>query len=1293
MKKRLFHMSPQMKPKLSFMTALVVALTGVAGAPGTITTPKAQAAEQKLAVYDDQLNSEFTDYGWADHTLTDTTTVHGGSHSIRMKPRGDDGLYLYKDRIALVSDYPVLELWVNGGQASGQKLEVVLQAGGEPVAAMPLDQALPDKQVKQGVWQKAMIDIGKMNVPNGLFDGILIRGTVSGEQPDVYFDDITLTNGGVVAERTITRVVMSAPTVQLKKGASNTLFAIATYSDSTSTELTEGVQWSSSDPAVATVEKGRVIGVKAGTATIAASHNGLTVTSTVTVTEDAAVLTGIALSSSALQLKKGATGSITASGIYSDGTTGPLTGAVQWSSSDSEIAAVTASGAVYAVKAGTAVITARSGGFTGTATVTVTEAQNVPPIEDDGQAALKVFDDELNPEFADYSWAQRDLNEADTVHTGTKSISFDPSSNGALYFYRGAGAVNVKDHDRLEFWINGGEAGGQQVELVFNSGGQAAGRVNIGSVIGASGIPANGWTKVLLDLPSLGIENGIFDALVFRGLTDGAQPNVYLDDIRLLEKYVAPPVLTEGVLSQYGMVIAPGDTAKLTYEARYSNGTSEDVSAKAAWTSNNPDIVTVNNGVLTAVGTGLAKITGQYGSTTSSAYVQVISYTPEAAYIEGLAEGYSNWSWGTSNFDNSTPAASGSRSISFQAAGYQGIWLHRDKMMDMNGYYGISMKVHGGTNGGQQLHVNLNEGRNHVGSFDLAQVLPNGIPAGQWTEVKLKFADLGVDALSFDGIVVHAWGEHDQGTVYFDDINMLKNNDVVDLPEPELPSVNVTIDSTQGRRTLSPGIFGINFEDTYHEERSTLGFPIKRWGGNAMTRYNWELDTTNRGGDWFFLNVPYGEQGSSLADQFIGGQQQQGADVLLQVPTIGWTPKSRDIGWSFSIQKYGAQQSNECAWGEAWCRRDAGNGRKPDGSYMTGNDPTDTSKQVGPDFITRWIEHLKEKFGGYVHKYALDNEPMLWPHSHWDVHPQMTTYDEVWNYTKEYASAIKAADPQAEIFGPVPWGWCEYFYSAKDGCYPGEDMAAHGDKPYLEWFLSKVEEHRQQTGQRLVDVLDIHYYPAEDNIPFSTDESPAMTKRRFNSLKSLYDPAFVDPSSWIQEPVKLLPRMRDMIERNAPGTKLSISEYNFGDGTGIGSGLAQAEALALFAREGVDYAMRWGALDSNTPLEDAFKIFLNYDGQGSKVEGEIVSTFSSNGDTVGAYTFVSQQGKKFVLLINKDTAPRVAGVAGDLSLNGPAQLYRFDAKTRLAPAGTVQGTAEGLSLKLPARSATLVVIE
>jgi hypothetical protein len=1194
--------------------AATLMLTMVAG--GLLPAEQAQAAAGKTIVYDEQLREGFVNYSWATVNLKETKTVHSGKYSIMMNPSNDGGLYLYKDRVQKVTDGPELSFWIHGGTTGGQKLRLVLNSGGGQVAEQPLDALLPDGKLTAGKWQQAKLNLAEVNIPNGIFDGILLQDTSGAAQKPIYIDDMLLAQG-------------SAP----------------------------------EQP-------------------------------------PARKMTAIGVQPDALTVKAGESSAVRAEARYSDGTAEPAGGPVAWASGNPAVAGVSAQGAVIGINAGTSVVTATYQGFTASVNVTVTAVPTPPPPPPppDPQpipevAGYKVYDEQINSPFEDYSWAQRNMAQSGIVHSGTKAIEMNPGNGAALYLYKGDGPVLASKHDRLEFWVNGGAAGSQKLELTLNAGGVGVATLDVASLVPGGAIPANSWVKAEVKLPDLKLPGGLFDAIVIKGSTDGEQPNVFIDDINVLEVYVEPAKVTETVLSVYQMVLLPGDSSQLELTANYSDGTEKVVNDKAVWTVDDPSIISAAGGKLTALKPGIAKVTGAFGGKSSSMYVQVTTAVPVKVYDDALVSGYGNWSWGTQDLNGSAQVHSGSRSVSFLATGYEGLWFHNNNgAYEANEFYGMEMWVHGGATGGQKLKMLVMDGRSVIGDFALEPV-----PANQWKKVTVKLADLGIGTATFDGIGVQAWGEENQGYVYIDDISLLKNANVVKLPDPDLPRVAVQIDINADKKPVSRDIFGVNFEERPSEDASQMKFPLVRWGGNQMSRYNWELDVTNRAGDWYFLNLtndtpdpaklPYG----SLSDRFIEKSIVDQSKVLLQVPTIGWTPKSRDVTWSFSINKYGAQSGNECDWGEAWCRKDAGNGFQRDGlTYKTGNDPTDTAKPFDSSFVGRWIDHLHKYYGNFVRHYALDNEPALWGHTHRDIHPQMTTYDEIWNYTKDYGTVIKTKDPQSVVYGPVSWGWCEYFYSAKDGCFPGDDMKAHGDKPFLEWYLGRLNEHKQQTGTSLVDVLDIHYYPAENGIAFTSDESKETTKRRLSSLKSLFDPAYQDPTSWIQEPVRLIPRMKELIAQNNPGMKLAITEYNFGDGGGIGSGLAQAEALALFAREGVDLATRWGGLQAGTPLEDAYKLYLNYDGKGNGVQGDIVRTTSSNFDAVGAYT-VRSGSKTYMLLFNKDTAPRTADVAINSEFSGSAQVYRFDGKQRLQQQPSMQTSGNSLSVTLPARSATLIV--
>lgn len=62
------------------------------------------------------------------------------------------------------------------------------------------------------------------------------------------------------------------------------------------------------------------------------------------------------------------------------------------------------------------------------------------------------------------------------------------------------------------------------------------------------------------------------------------------------------------------------------------------------------------------------------------------------------------------------------------------------------------------------------------------------------------------------------------------------------------------VDVSAARHKISPYIYGINFaEEALAKE---LRLPVRRWGGNSTTRYNWKINMANRASDWYFENLP-----------------------------------------------------------------------------------------------------------------------------------------------------------------------------------------------------------------------------------------------------------------------------------------------------------------------------------------------------------------------------------------------------------------------------------------------------
>ncbi len=663
-------------------------------------------------------------------------------------------------------------------------------------------------------------------------------------------------------------------------------------------------------------------------------------------------------------------------------------------------------------------------------------------------------------------------------------------------------------------------------------------------------------------------------------------------------------------------------------------------------------------------------------------------------YDDAVRNGFEDWSWGGHGFAQSNPVRSG-KSIYFDADYWNGLFLHHTPITRSQ-YTNLDFYVHGGSGNNQKMDVVLYNGTTVAGRVSLARYA--AVKAGTWVRATIPLTAFG-NVASFDGLAIVDMSGADQARVYFDDMLLTSSGSTPPTPPPTSSAdVTVSVDRALDRKNVNPEVYGVNFGS--NAAMQTMKYPVRRWGGNHTSRYNWENDTANRGSDWFFLNVAESNANPSLlpngsaTDVFVDEARAAGANAIITVPLMGWTPVDRDKRAGFSVAKYGAQQQTECtASGNAsWCTADAGNGVRTNGTLITGT-PTDTSKAIDASFVTRWIQHFQGRVGaaqnGGVRYYALDNEPTLWNQAHRDVHPNGLTYDELWQKTVTYGKAVKAADPQAKTLGPAEWGWCGYVDST-GGCGQSQDRKNHGDLPMLAWYLKQVCDEQARSGVRVVDYLDVHFYPQQANVSLSSDESAATQALRLRSVKALYDASYVD-ESWIAQPVRLIPRMKEWIASYCPGTKLAITEYHFGNDNGITAALAQAETLAIFAREGVDLATRWIAPEQNTLVEDAFKLFLSYDGAGARVLGTSVRAVTTNVDMVAGYAIEASNGVMQVVLVNHDTAAHSVRV--NLAGATSATLYGFENGKRIGARGTAAGDGNGVTLQLPARSATLARLQ
>jgi hypothetical protein len=487
--------------------------------------------------------------------------------------------------------------------------------------------------------------------------------------------------------------------------------------------------------------------------------------------------------------------------------------------------------------------------------------------------------------------------------------------------------------------------------------------------------------------------------------------------------------------------------------------------------------------------------------------------------------------------------------------------------------------------------------------------------------------------------------------------------------------VRVDIDVEADVHAISPYIYGIaKREDP--AAVAELGATLNRWGGNPSSRYNWVIGHAwNTGADYQYRNTNYGARSGSESDRYVAGNQSRGLSSLITIPGLGWVARS-DSSEDRSLN----------------LPDDGGPGIAPDGR-IKGYDPNPNRKRTSvpshsrkpaafvsdPDpgsstvYQDEWVNHLVTRFGpadaGGVRFYAIDNEPDLWSQTHRDVHPARVGYNELARVFLDYASAVKQVDPSAMILGPESSGWTAYWYSeldrGVDKFATHADRRAHGDLPLIPWFLRTVRQHDLKAGARSLDVLTVHFYPQARRV-YSDDSDPGTDRLRLRSTRALWDPTYTD-ESWIRQPVRLIPLLKAWVAAEYPGTRIGLTEYNFGGGDSISAALAQAEVLGILGREDVYMASYWRDPPQDSPTWFAFRLYRNCQGGGPCFGDTSVSARSTAFRTVSAYAS-RQPGWVDVILINKDLAggKRITLSTHNAQLGSAAQRFEYSSSNLAA---------------------------
>ncbi len=674
----------------------------------------------------------------------------------------------------------------------------------------------------------------------------------------------------------------------------------------------------------------------------------------------------------------------------------------------------------------------------------------------------------------------------------------------------------------------------------------------------------------------------------------------------------------------------------------------------------------------------------------------------QIVYDDALESGWQDWGWATINYNNSSPVRSGSDSVSVTIGTlWDGLQIYHPDMDD-SPYASLNFWLNGGTSGGQKLQV---YGLLHIGTTNnVAQSAryPIGpLAANTWQQFTVPLSALGVAGQNnFTGFVIQDALGTTQPTFYADDVSLVAS---AVTPGTNAPAA-ITVNALSDRRAISPLIYGTAFASS--NQLAELNFTMNRSGGNNETRYNWQINAHNLDFDWYFESYPETDSTpGGAADDFVANSKNGGAQPMITIPMIGWMPKlgtNRTVLPSYSIAKYGPQTSFDPYF------TDAGNGvASPSGANITNNNPNDANFPTNSAFQQSYVQHLIGRWGsstnGGVRYYFMDNEESIWFSTHQDVHPVGPTMQEIRDDFFAYASMVKSNDPNALVCGPEEWGWNGYLYSGYDQQWAGQhgdyntahypDRTANGGWDYMPWLLNQIHQHDLSTGHRLLDYFTLHCYPQEGGVS-GNDVSPSTALLRNQSTRVFWDSNYVDPS-WVNSVIMLVPRMKNWVATNYPGTKSGITEYNWGAETNINGAVAQADILGIFGREGLDLATRWTTPARTAPTYTAMKLYRNYDGNKSTFGDTSILTTVPNPDNLSAFGAVrTSDGAMTLMVINKDlnnATPIMANIT-NFNAAGTAQRWQLTSANTINHLANMALTNGVLSDLLPAQSITLFVL-
>ncbi|MGA9642122.1 MAG: Ig-like domain-containing protein [Terriglobales bacterium] len=479
---------------------------------------------------------------------------------------------------------------------------------------------------------------------------------------------ITATDSGVSGSASLTvtaaalvSLAVSPATASMPVGLTAQLAATGTFTDGSQQDLTASVQWSSSNSALVAInangKAGLALGVGVGSATVSAASGKISSSASVSVTN--AILTGIGVTPLTSSIAQGTTAQFAAMGTYSDGSTQNITTSVQWTATNPGVAGMNwngVAGLAIANAPGTSGIMAASGGFSASATLTVTNATltsisitpaniQIPLGTSQQLTATGNFSDGTTQDISDVvTWTSSNSTYVSMTGSGLAtarslqggqptSVTITATAPATLGSVSGTTTATVVIVGLVSVAVTP-----TSITIAEGTSEQfsATGTYTDGSTRDLT--TQAGWTSSNTGVATVGATWGLAKGLAPGSTNITATVNGISDSATLV---VTDATIVSISVTPVGRSIPVGTKLAYTATGTFSDGSTQSLKGDATWASDQPGVATISGaGSATGVGAGTTDISATFGAVTGSTVLTVnalrlqsIAVTPETAVI------------------------------------------------------------------------------------------------------------------------------------------------------------------------------------------------------------------------------------------------------------------------------------------------------------------------------------------------------------------------------------------------------------------------------------------------------------------------------------------------------------------------------------------------------------------------------------------------------------------------------------------------------------------------------------